>query len=110
MIEFQFPTGQYIEELQLTTCTVYKRPSTARAAKPIAPSHGGKRPPAEACVTVAEPATGHPSLSKITRGPEEQAFEFFARLQSAWEDAVEERSTSWSGGDMRKHFCSHVGQ
>ena len=49
-------------------------------------------------------------LGEMTRNPSDEPFEFFARLQSAWEDAVKEGSTSWSGGDMRKHFCYHVGQ
>ena len=56
------------------------------------------------------PTPGDDALSGMRRDATEEAFEFFARLQSAWEDAVKEGSTSWSGGDMRKHFCYHVGQ
>ena len=51
-----------------------------------------------------------PPLEEIRRDPTEEPFEFFVRLQGAWETALAEDNTSWSGGDMRRHFCRHVGQ
>ena len=69
-----------------------------------------KRVSVSPVVAAAAAGKSDDALSGMRRDATEEAFEFFARLQSAWEDAVKEGSTSWSGGDMRKHFCSHVGQ
>ena len=83
-------SGHYVDELNLSTCTVYKRASISPGTVPR--------------------ATADATLCAMRRDPTEEPFEFFARLQSAWEAAVKDDNTSWSGGDMRKHFCQYAGQ
>ena len=98
-------TGQYVCELNLSTCTVYKRVS---ASPDLSAVHGGKSAVPAVAGKAASPAQA--ALRAMTRGPAEEPFEFLARLESAWEAALKEATTSWSGGDMRKHFCRHVGK
>ena len=85
-----FGSGRYVDELNLSTCTVYKRAPASPEPVPR--------------------ATADAALCAMRRDPAEEPFEFFARLQRAWEAAVKDSNTSWSGGDMRKHFCRYAGK